>query len=63
MEFLAARERGERVSAEDIMADGFRYATSADDVAAEDEADEQPVAEEPPADDAESEMRPEAAME
>jgi len=30
-EFLAARERGEMVSAEDIMADGFRYATSADD--------------------------------
>lgn len=34
-EFLAARERGEIVSAEDIMADGFRYATSAED---EDEA-------------------------
>lgn len=30
-EFLAARERGEIVSAEDIMADGFRYATSAED--------------------------------
>ena len=30
-EFLAARERGEVVSAEDIMAEGFRYATSADD--------------------------------
>ncbi len=30
-EFLAARERGEIVSAEDIMAEGFRYATSADD--------------------------------
>lgn len=30
-EFLAARERGEKVSAEDIMAEGFRYATSADD--------------------------------
>ncbi len=34
-EFLAARERGEIVSAEDIMADGFRYATSAE---AQDEA-------------------------
>ncbi len=32
-EFLAARERGEQVSAEDIMADGFRYATSAADTA------------------------------
>ena len=30
-EFVAARERGERVSAEDIMSEGFRYATSADD--------------------------------
>ena len=30
-EFLAARERGEMVSAEDIMAEGFAYATSADD--------------------------------
>lgn len=30
-EFLAARERGEMVSAEDIMANGFRYATSAED--------------------------------
>ena len=30
-EFLAARARGEIVSAEDIMADGFRYATSAVD--------------------------------
>ncbi len=30
-EFLAARARGEIVSAEDIMADGFRYATSAED--------------------------------
>ena len=34
-EFLAARERGELVSAEDIMADGFRYATSADDASDE----------------------------
>ena len=32
-EFVAARERGERVSAEDIMMDGFRYATSASDEA------------------------------
>ena len=30
-EFLAARERGEQVSAEDIMADGFRYQTTAED--------------------------------
>ena len=34
-EFLAARERGEMVSAEDIMVEGFRYATSADDATAE----------------------------
>ena len=34
-EFQAARERGEIVSAEDIMAEGFRYATSADDGAEE----------------------------
>lgn len=33
--FLAARERGEVVSAEDIMAEGFRYATSTDDGAQE----------------------------
>jgi len=36
-EFLAARERGERVSAEDIMTEGFRYAgpaEAADDSAA-----------------------------
>lgn len=44
-EFLAARERGEMVSAEDIMAEGFAYATSADDessdaAAPNDEADE-----------------------
>ena len=42
-EFLAARERGEMVSAEDIMVDGFRYATSAvdesEESAAEDAAD------------------------
>lgn len=30
-EFLAARERGEKVSAEDIMMEGFSYATSAAD--------------------------------
>ena len=34
-EFLAARERGEMVSAEDIMAEGFAYATSADDESSE----------------------------
>lgn len=39
LEFLAARERGERVSAEDIMTEGFSYATSADDVS-EDAAEE-----------------------
>ena len=30
-EFLAARARGEKVSAEDIMTEDFKYATSADD--------------------------------
>lgn len=60
-EFLAARERGEQVSAEDIMAEGFRYAGPAEDAsesAAEEtedlgeaiaeavaEADAQPVSE------------------
>lgn len=39
-EFLAARARGEKVSAEDIMADGFRYATAAADEAADENADE-----------------------
>ncbi len=34
-EFLAARERGEKVTAEDIMMDGFSYATSATDEEAE----------------------------
>ena len=34
-EFLAARERGEVVSAEDIMAEGFRYATSEADATEE----------------------------
>lgn len=34
-EFLAARERGEKVSAEDIMMEGFSYATSATDEEAE----------------------------
>ena len=43
-EFLAARERGEMVSAEDIMADGFRYATSAEDADVE-QADGDAVAE------------------
>ena len=43
-EFLAARERGEKVSAEDIMTDGFRYQTSAED-SAEDSADEAESAE------------------
>ena len=53
-EFLAARERGEMVSAEDIMADGFRYATSADD------ADEEPTDVEDTADAAEEEAAAEA---
>lgn len=56
-EFLAARERGEQVSAEDIMAEGFRYAGPAEetsDSAAEEiedpgeavaEADAEPVTE------------------
>ncbi len=39
-EFLAARERGERVSAEDIMMDGFRYQTSAEDSAEEETAED-----------------------
>ena len=39
--FLAARERGEKVSAEDIMTEGFTYAT-----AAVDETDEPPAASE-----------------
>ncbi|MCY4064145.1 MAG: 50S ribosomal protein L9 [Chloroflexi bacterium] len=45
-EFLAARERGEMVSAEDIMADGFRYATSAEDET-EEPAEGEAAAEEP----------------
>ena len=36
-EFLAARERGEMVRAEDLLMDGFKYATSAEDEAALDE--------------------------
>ena len=44
-EFLAARERGEIVSAEDIMADGFRYATSADDGDEAADGDEEAAAE------------------
>ncbi len=58
-EFLAARERGEMVSAEDIMVEGFRYATSADD-ATEATADAQD-ADEPAAqiDETEAEMEAE----
>lgn len=45
-EFLAARERGEIVSAEDIMAEGFRYQTSAEDAEEEGaEAEEEAAAE------------------
>ena len=42
-EFLAARKRGEKVSAEDIMAEGFSYATSAEEPAEveEDEGSEE----------------------
>ena len=36
-EFLAARERGEQVSAEDIMIEGFRYAGPVEDAAEETE--------------------------
>lgn len=59
-EFLAARARGEIVSAEDIMADGFRYATSAEeetDASVEETAETQeeaPAAEEIPETDAET---------
>ena len=54
-EFLAARARGEKVTAEDIMMDGFSYATSAADEEAEaaeasDEAEaSEPAAEAEPA--------------
>ena len=48
-EFLAARERGERVSAEDIMSEGFRYAGPAeaedDGAAAETEDGDEATAE------------------
>ena len=62
LEFVAARERGEKVSAEDIMTDGFRYATSADDE--KDEAEDDTAAEaeaevEAPAE----ELDPEVALE
>lgn len=59
-EFLAARARGEIVSAEDIMADGFRYATSAEEeteASVEETAETQeeaPAAEEIPETDAET---------
>ena len=39
-EFLAARERGEEVRAEDLMTEGFRYQTSAEDEANGETADE-----------------------
>lgn len=51
-EFLAARERGEKVSAEDIMMEGFSYATSATDEEAEAaEASDEVEASEPQAED------------
>lgn len=49
-EFLAARERGEKVSAEDIMMDGFSYATSeADEEASAAEASGETAGSEPDA--------------
>lgn len=63
-EFLAARERGEVVSAEDIMADGFRYATSADDVTEEEAAEAQdPAAAAVEIDETEAAMEIEAVKE
>ncbi len=60
-EFLAARERGEKVSAEDIMMEGFRYATSAEDEtgAAEDGDSDASVAEVEP----QEELEPQAETE
>ena len=50
LEFQAARKRGEKVSAEDIMTEGFRYQTSEDDEAeaTAEEADDTATAEETP---------------
>ncbi len=39
-EFLAARERGEQVRAEDLMMEGFRYQTSAEEATADDTTEE-----------------------
>ena len=38
-QFLAARERGEKVSAEDIMIEGFSYASAEPDAASRDDTD------------------------
>ena len=38
-QFLAARERGEKVSAEDIMIEGFSYASAEPDAASPDDTD------------------------
>ena len=62
LEFVAARERGEKVSAEDIMTDGFRYATSADDE--KDEAEDDTAAEaEAEVEAPDEELDPEVALE
>ena len=61
-EFLAARERGEMVSAEDIMADGFRYATSAEDET-EEPAEGDAALEEAPAEEAAPEEETDLEME
>lgn len=64
-EFLAARERGEEVRAEDLLAEGFRYQTSADEGSA-DEAGAETVdeaAEESAIEDAVEEAEAERVME
>ena len=62
LEFVAARDRGEKVSAEDIMTDGFRYATSADDE--KDEAEDDTAAEaEAEVEAPDEELDPEVALE
>ena len=50
LEFQAARKRGEKVSAEDIMTEGFRYQTSEDDEAeaTAEESDDTATAKETP---------------
>ncbi len=43
-EFLAARERGEQIAAEDIMVEGFQYATPAEDVVTEEASETEEAA-------------------